>query len=126
MNLDLPTRQTICALVSGIVTTDKKLDAREAAFVYRLMKAFGVEASHPNDLAPIANPERAAQQLQELPREAQDDTLRILVDAACVDGKIAPEERVFLRAIAAVLRISDEDLKRRVDARLMETVIGDV
>jgi uncharacterized tellurite resistance protein B-like protein len=117
MDLDLATRQKICQLVAGIITVDAKLDAKEAAFVYRLMKSFGIDARDP--IEPLVNSDSASDLVRELPRHAQDEALRLLVDAACVDGRIDTNERSYLRAVGAALAISDEDMERRIVARLM-------
>jgi len=119
MDLDLATRQKICQLVAGIVTADAKLDTKEAAFVYRVITGFGIEASPRDAIIPIVDSDAAAAQIQELPRHAQDEALRLLVEAACVDGQIQPQERHYLRAIGSALRISDEDLERQIVGRLL-------
>lgn len=119
MDLDLATRQKICQLVAGIVTADGKLETKEAAFVYRVLHGFGIDATPRDAIAPVVDAEAAALQIQDLPRPAQDEALRLLLDAACVDGKIQLQERDYLRAIASAMRISDEDLERRIVARLI-------
>jgi uncharacterized tellurite resistance protein B-like protein len=119
VNLDLATRQKICQLVAGIVTTDGKLDAKEAAFVYRLSQALGLESAPRDSLVPLADAESAAMLIQELPRQAQDEALRLLLDAACIDGQIQPQERSYLQSVGSALGISKEDLERRIIGRLM-------
>jgi uncharacterized tellurite resistance protein B-like protein len=119
MDLDLETRQKICQLVAGIVTSDGKLEAKEAAFVYRVLAGFGVDATPRPAIAPVVDVEAAARKVQDLPRSAQDEALRLVLDAACVDGQIQPQERNYLRAIGSALGISDEDLERRIVARLI-------
>jgi uncharacterized tellurite resistance protein B-like protein len=119
MDLDLATRRKICQLVAGIITADAKLDTKEAAFVYRVMKGFGIDASQRDAVVPLVDTEAAASLIQDLPRHAQDEALRLLVDAACVDGQIHPHERSYLRAIGAALAIADEDMERRIVGRLM-------
>ncbi len=119
MDLDLATRQKICQLVAGVVTVDGKLDTKEAAFVYRVYKGFGIDATPRDAIAPLVDAEAAAMQIQELPRHAQDEALRLVVDAACVDGLIQPQERDYLRAIGSALGISNEDLERRILGRLI-------
>lgn len=119
MDLDLATRRKICQLVAGIVTADGKLDTKEAAFVYRVCKSFGIEATTRDAIVPLVDAEAAAMQIQELPRQAQDEALRLVLDAACVDGQIQPQEREYLRAIGSALGISNEDLERRIVGRLI-------
>jgi uncharacterized tellurite resistance protein B-like protein len=119
MDLDLATRVKICQLVAGIITADAKLDTKEAAFVYRVIQGFGIDVKHREASIPVADVEAAAQQIQDLPRPAQDAALRLLVEAACIDGRIQPQERDYLRAIGSALAISDEDLERLIVARMM-------
>lgn len=117
MDLDLATRRKICQLVAGIITVDAKLDAKEAAFVYRLMQGFGIDAREP--IVPLVDSDSASDLMLELPRDAQDAALGLLVDAACIDGRIDQQERSYLRAIGAALSIADEDIERRIVGRLM-------
>lgn len=117
MDLDLATRRKICQLVAGIITVDAKLDAKEAAFIYRLMKGFGIDARDP--IVPLVDSDSASDLMVELPRHAQDEALRLLVDAACVDGRIDDQERRYLRAVGAALAIADEEMERRIVGRLM-------
>lgn len=120
MNLDLATRRTICQLVAGLITADAKLDAKEAAFVYRVARGFGIEVTPGDVIVPVTDLEDAATRILDLPSPAQDEALRLLVEAACVDGVIHPHERTYLRAIGGALRISDEDLERRIVAQVMK------
>ncbi|MDX2089202.1 MAG: hypothetical protein SFX73_15205 [Kofleriaceae bacterium] len=119
MDLDLATRRTICQLVAGLITADAKLDTKEAAFVYRVARGFGLDVSARDPIVPLVDSEAAAARLLALSPPAQDHALRLLVDAACVDGAIQPDERGYLNAIGAALRISEEDLERRIVARMM-------
>jgi uncharacterized tellurite resistance protein B-like protein len=119
MALDLATRHKICQLIAGIITSDAKLDTKEAAFVYRVISSFGIDASGRDAIVPLVDTDAAAALIEELPHQAQDEALRLLVEAACIDGKIQQQERAYLRAIGAALRISDEDIERRIVGRLM-------
>jgi uncharacterized tellurite resistance protein B-like protein len=119
MDLDLATRRTICQLVAGLVTSDAKLDGKEAAFVYRVMKGFGIDTTAREALVPLVDLELAVQRMHELPRPAQDEALRLLVEAACVDGRLQQQERDYLNAIGAALGISAEDIERRLVTTMM-------
>lgn len=116
--MDIATRQQICQLVAGILIADDILDEHEEKFVDRLIQSFGLEDTGRDAVFPLVDREQAVAQIKQLPADAQDDAMRLLIEAACVDGQIAPEERDYLRAIAAALEISDAMLARRVAQQL--------
>lgn len=116
--MDIATRQQICQLVAGILIADDILDEHEERFVDRLIQSFGLAETGRDAVFPLVDREQAVAQIKQLPAEAQDDAMRLLIEAACVDGQIAPEERDYLRAIAAALEISDATLARRVAQQL--------
>jgi uncharacterized tellurite resistance protein B-like protein len=117
MDLDLETRQKICQLVAGLIISDDILDAKEEAFIDRLIESFGIEGGR-DVVFPLVDDEEAATQLKELPRGAQDQAFELLLEAACVDGQIVPEERTYLGTLAGALGITDADLDARLAKRL--------
>jgi len=116
--MDLETRQKICQLVAGIIIADDILDDKEEEFIDRLIKRFEVGDSGRDVVFPLVDRQEAAAQIKQLPGEAQEEAVRLLIEAACVDGQIAPEERDYLRAIANALGISEAALAKRVAAQL--------
>lgn len=116
--MDIETRQKICQLVAGIIIADDILDEKEEAFVDRLIKSFGVGESGRDVLFPLVDRDEAAAQMKALPKEAQDEGMRLLIEAACVDGQITPEEREYLKAIADALGLDQGGLAKRVAAQL--------
>lgn len=116
--MDLETRQKICQLVAGIVIADDLLDPQEEAFLDRLIERFGGGEVSRDVVFPLVDKNEAVEQIKKLPKAAQDEALRLLIEAACVDGQIAPEERAYLRAIGAALEVPDEVLAKRVAAQL--------
>lgn len=116
--MDVTTRQRICQLVAGILIADDILDEHEEAFVDRLIQSFGLGESGRDAVFPLVDRDEAVEQIKQLPPEAQHDAVRLLIEAACVDGQIAPEERDYLRAIAAALEIPETTLARRVAQQL--------
>jgi uncharacterized tellurite resistance protein B-like protein len=116
--MDIGTRQKICQLVAGIIIADDILDEKEEAFVDRLIKSFGVGESGRDVIFPLVDRNEAAEQIKELPKDAQDAALALLIEAACVDAQIAPEEREYLLAIARALDIPDTEVAKRVAEQL--------
>jgi len=116
--MDLETRQRICQLVAGIIIADDILDDKEAAFVDRVIKSFGIDDPGREVIFPLVDHREAATQIKELSTEAQQEALRLLIEAACADGEVVPEEREYLVAIATALEISETDLDTRLAKQL--------
>jgi uncharacterized tellurite resistance protein B-like protein len=116
--MDIAIRQKICQLVAGIIIADDILDDKEEAFVERLIRSFDVGESGRDVIFPLVDRNEAAQQIKQLPKAAQDAAMQLLIEAACVDNQIAPEEREYLKAIADALEVPDAVLARRVAEQL--------
>ncbi|HEY3234952.1 MAG TPA: TerB family tellurite resistance protein [Polyangiaceae bacterium] len=116
--MDAATRQKICQLVAGIVITDDVLDEKEEAFVDRMIKSFGIDDPSRGTIFPLIDGKEAAAEIKHLPKEAQDEAFRLLIEAACVDGEIVPEERAYLDLVASALGVSQEDLASRLASQL--------
>src|SRR5262245_12680941 len=114
--MDLETRQKICQLVAGIIISDDILSDTEEAFVDRVIKSFGIDDPARAVIFPLVDKDEAAAQIKELPKQAQDEALRLLIEAAHVDGEVVPEERDYLSAIAKALNISEAELDERLAA----------
>ena len=115
--MDLDTRHKICQLVAGIVIADDILDDQEEAFLDRLLKSFEIYSGR-DALFPLVDRDEAAAQMKALPKDAQSEAMRLLIEAACIDGQIAPEERDYLRAVAAAIDVPDAELAHRVAEKL--------
>ena len=111
-------RKKICRLVAGIVVADDDLDEKEDAFLDRLLVTFGIPAEQREELFPIVDRDEAATEIKTLPKDVQSDVFKRLVDAACADGKVVPEERDYLKAVAGAIGLSEAD----VDAKLVEAL----
>ncbi|MGE0546097.1 MAG: hypothetical protein AB7O24_00245 [Kofleriaceae bacterium] len=116
--MDDATRKKVCQLVAGIIIADDILDAKEEAFVDRVIKSFGIDDPSREVIFPLVDHKEAADQIKELPKPAQDEAFRLLIEAACVDGEIVAEEREYLRSISAALAISERDLEARIERQL--------
>jgi len=82
--MDLETRQKICQLVAGIVIADDILDDHEEAFLDRLLHSFGIEAGR-DAVLPLVDRDEAAEQMKALPKDAQTEAMRLLIEAADAD-----------------------------------------
>lgn len=101
-------RKKICRLVAGIVVADDDLDEKEDAFLDRLLVTFGIPAEQRDELFPIVDRDEAATEIKTLPKDVQDDVFTRLVDAACADGKVVPEERDYLKSVANAIGMPDD------------------
>jgi uncharacterized tellurite resistance protein B-like protein len=108
----------ICRLIAGLVVTDDDLDDREDAFIDRMLASFSIPASEREHIFPIVDAKEAAAALSVMTPDAQNRTVELLLQAAAVDGKIAPEERVYLNAVADALGITHEEIDKRLREHL--------
>jgi uncharacterized tellurite resistance protein B-like protein len=116
--MDAATSHRICQLVAGIIIADDILDDKEEAFLDRMIKSFGIDDPAREVVLPLVDHAEAAEQIKQLPPPAQQEAVRLLVEAACVDGQIVPEEREYLRAVGAALGISDPEIDKRIETGL--------
>src|SRR5439155_13919436 len=89
--MDEELRRKICRLVAGIVVTDDDLDPREERFIDRLLEGFGIPVGERDLIFPIVDAEDAAAAMRQLPPDARDEAMRLLLDAACADDQIVDE-----------------------------------
>ncbi|MSP60904.1 MAG: hypothetical protein EXR72_11275 [Myxococcales bacterium] len=116
--MDADLRLNICRLVAGIVVTDEDLDPREDAFIDRMLVSFGIPISERNTIFPIVDGSEAAAAMAALPEGPKQEALKLLLDAACVDGKVVEEERVYLHSVGSAIGIPAGEMDRRITARL--------
>jgi tellurite resistance protein len=115
--MDAAARQRICQLVAGIIIADDILDDKEEAFLDRMIKSFEIEGGR-DVVFPLVDHNEAADQIKQLAKPEQEEALRLLIEAACVDGQIVPEEREYLRAIAGALALPEAELEKRIASGL--------
>lgn len=116
--MDAELAKKVCQLVAGIVITDEDLDPREEAFVERMLVGFGLDSDQRDVIFPLVDAEEAASAIAEMPREIQEEALRLLLEAAAADGKVVPEEREYLHAVARAMSVSDQEIERRLAQQL--------
>lgn len=112
--MDEALRKKICRLVAGIVVADDDLHEKEDAFLDRMLVKFGIPADQREELFPIVDRDEAVTEMKSLPPEVQQDTFARLVEAACADGQVVPEERDYLNAVGAVIGIDEKGVEDRV------------
>jgi uncharacterized tellurite resistance protein B-like protein len=116
--MDEERARKVCQLVAGIVVTDEDLDPAEEAFVDRMLDKFGLNVTDREVIFPLVDGAEAAREIKTLPEETQTQAMQLLVEAACADGKIAPEEREYLYAVADAVGLARSELDQRVDETL--------
>jgi uncharacterized tellurite resistance protein B-like protein len=104
----------VCRLIAGLVVTDDDLDDREDAFIERMLARFGIPSSERDLIFPIVDASEAAAALRELPKDTQQTAVDLLLQAAVVDTKIAPEERTYLETVADAVGMARADLDKRL------------
>ena len=116
--MDDSMRRKVCQLIAGIVITDEDLDAREEAFVERMLVKFGLDASERDVIYPLVDGEEAAATMKSLTPDIQSEAFQLLVEAAVADGKVVTEEREYLGAVAMALGMAEKEVDRRVAEEL--------
>jgi uncharacterized tellurite resistance protein B-like protein len=108
--MDDSVRRNVCRLIAGIVVSDEDLSPEEDAFVDRMLERFGIPLSDREVIFPIVDSSDAAEAMRALEPAVRVDAFNLLLEAAAVDGSIAPEELTYLEAVADVVGVSRDDL----------------
>jgi len=116
--MDKDQARRVCQLIAGIVIADDDLDPAEEAFIDRLIARFGLSEEDRDALFPIVDADEAAGAMKTLPAAVCTETLELLIQAAVADGKVVDVERDYLGAVAKALDVADEDLEKRIAAKL--------
>lgn len=117
--MDEQTRIQVCGLIAGILSSDEDVDIHEAAFLQRIRKRF--ELPKGTSVPLLVGHDEALAALQGFSDEDQQETLKLLIAAAAVDGKIAPAERSFLGVVADKLGVASEELDERLRKQLVKS-----
>ena len=117
----------VIELIEAVIGADGVVVEEERAFLRRVIERFRLS---PEDCASdggvASNPGRTTLTLRTLGPDSQMRVMALLVDAAVVDGCVAPEERALLLASAATLGIDAAALEERIARRLKSGVPGPV
>lgn len=111
-------RRKVCRLIAGIVVSDEDLSPHEDAFVDRMLERFGIPLSDREVIFPIIDASEAAAAMKELGPTVAQEAFGLLVEAAAVDGSIAPEELGYLETVADAVGVSRDDLGDRLSTAL--------
>jgi uncharacterized tellurite resistance protein B-like protein len=114
----------VVALIEAVITADGVVVEEERELLRRVIARFGLTQDERADRVVASDPGRATATLRALAPDVQARVMALLVEAAVVDGRVAPEERALLLAAAAALGIEADVLEERIARRLKSTVPG--
>ena len=121
--MDVEERQKVCQLIEAVIAADGVVSDAEREFLRRVVERFGLPE---RDVAPFSQAAfgKTTQTLRTLDPDVRTRVMALLVEAAVVDGQVAPEERALLLASAATLGIEATALEERIARRLRSSVPG--
>jgi uncharacterized tellurite resistance protein B-like protein len=114
----LEDRRKVVGLIETMICVDGVVTDEERQFLRRVTERFGLYGEQRADRLVPSDPGRATRTLRELPDDLKVRVMALLVEAAVVDGKVAPEEHALLLASAASLGIEACALEERIARRL--------
>ena len=120
--MELEERFKIVGLLEAVVMADGVVSDEEREFLRRVVERFGITEHDRADRPVMSSPGEAMATLRGLPQDVQTRVMALLVEAAVVDGNVAPEERALLLASAASLGIEACALEERIARRLKSNV----
>ena len=122
--MDADEREKVVGLIEAVIAADGIVSDEEREFLRRVVERFGfTQRDHADPIAASA-PGAATATLRALAPDVQARVMALLVEAAVVDGQVAPEERALLLASAASLGIEAQALEERIARRLKSNVPG--
>ena len=120
--VELEERFKIVGLLEAVVAADGVVSDEEREFLRRVVDRFGITEHDRADRPVMSSPGEAMATLRGLPQDVQTRVMALLVEAAIVDGSVAPEERALLLSAAASLGIEACALEERIARRLKSNV----
>ncbi len=108
-------------LLEAVIGADGVITPEEREFMRRAVARFRLPEAAPQSLRDLGS---ATTMLRGLGADAQSRVLALLVEAAIVDGEVAPPERALLLSAAAALGIEATALEERIARRLGSSVAG--
>ena len=112
--MDDSVRRNVCRLIAGIVVSDEDLSNEENAFVDRMLERFGIPLAEREVIFPIIDASEAADTIRGLDAAVRQEAFSLLIEAAAVDGSIAPEELSYLEAVSDAVGVSRDELSDRL------------
>jgi uncharacterized tellurite resistance protein B-like protein len=134
--VDIEQRRKVCQLIEAVISADGEIVVEERELLDRVRRRFRLseaDVKSPADEGgagegagdgPSSGLGRATTTLRELDQDVQTRVMALLVEAAVVDGRVDPEERVLLLAAAAALGIEATALEERIARRLASPTPG--
>lgn len=122
--MDIEERLKVIALIEGVIAADGTVSDDEREFLRKVIARFGIAERELSDRVAASAPGLATTTLRSLAPDVQLRVMALLVEAAVVDGQVAPEERALLLAAAAALGIEAQALEERIARRLSSNVSG--
>jgi uncharacterized tellurite resistance protein B-like protein len=122
--VELEERAKVVDLIKCMLAADGVVGDEEREFLRRVVGRFGLSDDDRTGRVVASDPGRAMATLRGLAPDVQARVMALLVEAAVVDGKVAPEERALLLASAATLGIEAYALEERIARRLKSNVPG--
>jgi uncharacterized tellurite resistance protein B-like protein len=115
--MDTEERHKIVQLIQTMISADGEVTQVEREFLQRIVERFGVSE---REASPFSENDfgRSTNTLRTLAPDVRIRVMALLVDAAVIDGVVAPEERALLMASAATLGIEATALEERIAGRL--------
>lgn len=122
--MEMDARLKVVELVESVIAADGTVSDEEREFLRRLVARFGISEEDRADRVVTSDLGRTTTILRALDPDVQARVMALLVEAAVVDGQVAPEERALLLASAATLGIEAHALEERIARRLKSNVPG--
>jgi uncharacterized tellurite resistance protein B-like protein len=122
--VEIEERVKVIELIESVIAADGNVADEEREFLRRVADRFGLTEADLADRVVTSDAGRATATLRALAPDVQTRVMALLVEAAVVDGHVAPEERALLLASAATLGIEAHALEERIARRLKSNVPG--
>lgn len=118
--MEVDERHKICQLIEAMLAADGAVTEVERDFLRRVVERFGLPDRDGASFSEGSESDvgRSTNTLRSLAPDVRLRVMALLVDAAVVDGVVAPEERALLMASAATLGIEATALEERIAGRL--------
>ncbi len=121
--MDAEQREKVIGLIEDVIAADGVVSDEAREFLRRVVERFGMSADEVAS-APSRDLGSSVATLRALDSDVQMRVMALLVEAAVVDGCVAPEERALLLSSAASLGIDAQALEERIARRLKSSVPG--
>lgn len=115
--MDTEQQAKIVRLIEDVIAADGVVTREERELLAGVRERFRMDRADGARLV-AGDPGTAMAVLRALDPDVQLRVMALLVDAAVVDGCVAPEERAFLLAASAALGIEAQALEERIARRL--------